>query len=90
MENKTVVIFRKFKEGSIIALFPMIEGNRHNYTIDSYMRVGQHSMADYNELLKITKPAAINEYASLKEELENQPYCYDFIVQKKAYKFYWD
>lgn len=88
-KDKTVVVFRKYKDGGIIALFPMIAYDAKKYTIESYMRIGQHCAAWYDEVLKHTKLATAEEYASLKEELENEPFCYEFIVQKKAYKFYW-
>lgn len=66
---KTKVVFRKFKEGQIIALFPEnIEGN---YKISSYMRIGQHACADYYSIISITKPCNPAEYSSLKKELES-------------------
>jgi len=59
------VVFRKFKEGDIIALFPdtLSRGN-----IESYMHVGQHSMADVT-IVYDTKLAKPEEYADLLAEL---------------------
>ena len=79
-ETVTPVVFRKFKEGDIIALFPtMHEGN---YLINSYMHVGQHCSADYN-LVHSTKPAKKEEYRDLLEELRQIGY-----ENLKVYKRY--
>ena len=43
--DKVKVIFRKDKEGNIIAFFPELRVNYGN--IASYMHIGQHSEADY-------------------------------------------
>ena len=61
-------IFRKFKNGKIIALFPEIQGNR--YEVLSYMSLGQHAGADYSGVIKVTKPATPEEYAPLLQELK--------------------
>jgi hypothetical protein len=61
------VVFRKFKEGDIIALFPtMHEGN---YMVNSYQHVGQHGGADYAGLIQTTKSATEDEYRDLLAEL---------------------
>ncbi len=63
------VLFRKFKRGGdIIALFPE-QTNRNNYTIASYMHIGQHSDADYDRVISQTTPAKEGEYADLLAEL---------------------
>ena len=65
------VIFRKFPEGDVIALFPdQAEGRGR---INSYQHVGQHGAADYALLkeLRVAKPA---EYRSLLQELKNIGY----------------
>ena len=64
----TPVIFRKFKNGDVIALFPTIQENPYPCCL-SYMHVGQHGAANYYELLKVTTPAAPAEYKDLQEEL---------------------
>ena len=43
--DKVKVIFRKDKEGNIIAFLPELRVNRGN--IMSYMHIGQHSEASY-------------------------------------------
>ena len=62
----TKVIFRKFRDGSVIALFP--EFKEKNGVL-SYMAIGQHSEADYN-VIRATKPAKPIEYSSLLNELQ--------------------
>lgn len=66
--EETKVLFRKLKDGKIIALMPYIT----NYSgfIESYMHVGQHSSADYYGMIALTRPATEEEYADLKQELE--------------------
>jgi hypothetical protein len=86
--EKTIVIFRKFKNGNkeVIALFPEIAGTLLPETCSSYMHIGQHggAMAD---LTDITRPATPEEYAELKEELES--IGYNLTVKKKnIYKYY--
>jgi hypothetical protein len=84
--NKTDVIFRKFKEGDIIALFPYeIESSRGN--ILSYMHNGQHSEAMYLHCVSISKLATETEYNDLKNELESIGYNLN-IIKKQYYKKY--
>lgn len=65
----TRVIFRKFKEDNeVIALFPDEIANDHNECW-SYMHYGQHSPADYNLVVKNTKPASNEEAQELLDEL---------------------
>lgn len=47
METPIKVVFRRFKEGGVIALFPYIPWNESENTITSYMHAGQHGAADY-------------------------------------------
>lgn len=85
---KTSVIFRKFKDGEIIALFPY-EFETGNY-ISSYMHVGQHSGADYYGILKDTRPAIETEYKPLFNELVNIGYDLEIIkrVSREKIEFY--
>jgi molybdenum cofactor biosynthesis enzyme MoaA len=80
----TKVIFRKFNDGEVIALLPEFT-NSHNYTIVSYMHIGQHSDADYNQVVSITKLANKEEYTPLLNELkEIYKDEYPFKVMKKT------
>lgn len=68
MEPVIKVIFRKFPDGDVIALFPGLPGTANANTCSSYMHVGQHGAADTG-LVRDTKPAARAEYAPLLKEL---------------------
>jgi hypothetical protein len=69
----TIVIFRKFKEGDVIALFPDIpfddQGN-----VASYSHIGQHGAADYETVLEETVPAREPEYRALLAEIKRVGY----------------
>ena len=76
-KEKTKVVFRKFKDGDIIALFPEIEGGvNQKGECMSYMHIGQHSGASY-ALVYDTKLAKPEEYADLFAELEGIGYNLD-------------
>lgn len=78
----TKVIFRKFSDGSIIALFPELTDNK-KYTVLSYMQVGQHSDVDYQNVISQTKLATENEYKALKEELMSIGYELNIVKKSK-------
>jgi hypothetical protein len=81
---KTKVVFRKFKAGDILALFPNdYEGNGFHL---SYQHVGQHSAADYKAMISASKPAKPEEYADLLAELQSIGYDLK-IVQKSKLSF---
>jgi hypothetical protein len=81
----THVIFRRFKEGDIIALFPYDKYDIAGLYCGSYMHIGQHSGADYTGLVQITKPAKESEYNDLKKELEGIGYNLK-VIKKRIYK----
>ncbi len=81
---KTDVVFRKFKGGEIIALL-VHECCGHNGGVVSYMHIGQHSDADYNHVLSMTKIATEEEFDALKKEMENIGYQIN-PVKKQNYK----
>jgi hypothetical protein len=69
-----IVIFRRFSDGDIIALFPCLPAECLNpWPCQSYMRIGQHGAAD-PDILHDTRPAHPAEYAPLKAELEQIGY----------------
>lgn len=78
---KTDVIFRKYRDGQIIALF--VHNKDRHANIESYMHVGQHSMADYGGVVMCTKLATKEEYQNLFEELESIGYNLQ-IVKKQT------
>lgn len=76
---KDKVIFRKFKDGQVIALFPELPSdNRGNIT--SYMHIGQHGLAS-RLVVHDTKPAKPEEYAELYAELRS--IGYDLVIGRK-------
>ncbi|MGL5983896.1 MAG: hypothetical protein ACRCZ1_01350 [Cetobacterium sp.] len=82
MKKETLkVVFRKFIDDDIIALFPTFK-NEYNYTIDSYMHVGQHSECS-TDIVKTTKLANELEYKELLKEIKEIYNEYDIIVIKR-------
>ena len=69
--RKDTVFFRKFEDGSIIALFRDLPDSK--FFITSYMHIGQHSGAR-PELIDELQEASPKEYGDLKEELESIGY----------------
>ena len=69
----TKVIYRKFKEGDVIALFPELPGDTSPHTCLSYQHIGQHgaASADLSRSTTLAKPA---EYAELDQELKSIGY----------------
>ena len=78
------VIFRKFKNGEVIALFPQEPATRFGWKCMSYMHIGQHGSAD-PFIVNNTKPAMPYEYADLYNELKSIDYD-DLKVCKKFNK----
>lgn len=76
----TKVIFRKFRDGSVIALFPNIPWD-NNGNIASYMHVGQHGGAS-PLIVADTKLAEKDEYAPLLRELKSLGYSNLKICKK--------
>lgn len=70
MAKDTRVVFRKFEDGEIIALFPdtLTPAAHLVWLLDSYMHQGQHSVASTN-IVETTKLANEAEYGSLLKEL---------------------
>lgn len=79
IKEPTLTIFRKYKDGDVIALFP--EMSWGNGCCGSYMRVGQHGGADYQHVMGMTKKASPFLYENLKQELERMGYLLE-IKQK--------
>lgn len=81
-KEKTVVIFRKYKDnGAILALFPYVTWSESDDSCSGYMHVGQHGGAIYSGCLHDTIPANPSEYKALKKELESMGY--NLIVRKR-------
>ena len=71
-KHTTDVIFRRYKDGGLIALFPALPGTRDPFTCDSYQTVGQHGAASAD--LDGTKPARGADVLALQRELEGLGY----------------
>lgn len=69
--QETKVVFRKFKNGEVIALFPELKERGGN--ILSYMHVGQHGAAS-TAIVNDTKLATAQEFGPLFMELERIGY----------------
>ena len=81
----TRVVFRKWKDGGVIALFPDIAEDRRGarYACSCFEHVGQHEAADPDVVIRATRPATPEEYAPLKRELESAPYFYRLAVRRR-------
>lgn len=82
---KTQVIFRKWPKsegGDVLALFPCDPGT-NAYDCDSYEHFGGHGAANLNIIYRTTL-AKPEEYASLKQELESEPYAYHLDVRQRV------
>lgn len=78
---KTTTIFRTFPSGEVIALFPEEPAETRNpWTFMSYQHVGQHGAAGHC-VVQSTRPATVEEYAPLKQELE--ALGYDLSIRHK-------
>ena len=82
----TEVIFRKFNDGEILALFPYDIFN-HRGGVTSYVHVGQHGEADYRHCVNRTNLATEQEYKDLKEELESIGYNLKAVKKRDAGKY---
>jgi hypothetical protein len=72
-EPGTVVIFRRFSDGDVVAIMPEIPGTSDAATCSSYMHVGQHGACAV-DLISDLEPAPPGEYAPLLEELRRIGY----------------
>ena len=78
-EVKDIVIMRQWRNGwhDVIALFPQDDCGRG--LINSYMHIGQHGAANYNVVLRQTRPATedMPGYHTLVRELKQIGYNLD-------------
>ncbi len=84
----TKVVFRKYPDGDILALFPEIAADNMGVLCSSYEHIGQHGGASYHLCISRTKPAKKIEYKELKKELEQRGY--HFTVIKRTSQQYHD
>lgn len=81
VEDVERVIFRKYPDGEVIALFPDIPDSP-GYCL-SYMHIGQHGGADFNGVMADTKPATPKDYYYLYLELVSLGYTNLVVVDRK-------
>jgi hypothetical protein len=67
--EKTTVIFRKFRQGDIIALFPMINADNKPGHFQSYQHIGQHGAASRDLMQAYTIPARDQGYRDIKKRV---------------------
>lgn len=79
MDKKDKVIFKKFDNGDVIAVFPEIPFNQnvHNDCM-SYMHIGQHGACSLS-VMQDLEPATPDEYCSLQSELYSIGYTLKVI-----------
>lgn len=75
------VIFRKFSDGDIIAIFPEEVGTNNPGTCMSYMHIGQHGSCDLIGMTLTNRLARPEEYKDLKAELESEGYDLNILVR---------
>ena len=85
-KEKTKVIFRRWLNGSVIALFPEIAADTTGRYCQSYMHVGQHGAASPT-LVSNTKPASKEDYQGLFDELTKLGYNLE-VIKRFRYAHY--
>lgn len=80
--EKVKVIFRKEKDGEIVAFFPELKANYGRMVC--YAHIGQHSEADI-EYYHTTKKALDSEFKPLLNELKSIYNDCELIVKQKLY-----
>ena len=86
-KHKTVVIFRKWKNNEVIALFPEEMANDHPAFCSSYQHIGQHGVATPQGVINETSLAKEEEYQELSQELSQLGYNLD-IRTKYTHKMF--
>lgn len=84
-KTPTIVVFRAFDDGDIIALLMSLnESNNcaNSGMVVDYMHIGQHGESDPYAVVSNTRPASPAEYDDLKRELESLGYVLE--VRKRA------
>lgn len=81
------VMFRKYKDGDILAVFPYEATTRQSalYGCMCYQHIGQHGSGDYHAMIDQTKPASADEYADLLAELKRIGYDDLKIITRRSH-----
>ena len=86
-ETETPMIFRRFKDGDIIAIMPTLPGTGDPFTCLSYQHVGQHGSCNPSHVVRMTAVARAHEYAELKAELTRIGYKVR-AIQRASWRHY--
>lgn len=76
------VLFRAYRDESIVALLVDLPWSNDGYDVTSYMHEGQHAAVFYDDVIRYTRPAEPSEYAPLLEELKLIGYT-DLVVRRR-------
>ena len=82
------VIFRRWPNGDICALFPTIASDYEGRHCTVYSHIGQHGAAEYGHVIDQTKPATPDEYAPLMRELESIGYENLRVYRRANWRFH--
>lgn len=86
-EDLTPVLFRvdrAKKDGQdVTAVFPTIPADNSGRLLSCFAHIGQHSGCSM-DWLRTTRPARVEEYADLKNELESAPYRYRLKIYQRV------
>lgn len=83
-QNKTVVVFRRWYGGDVLALFPYEKADVHSLYCMSYQHHGQHAHADYTGVISRTRPVKIDDPDVLDLVSELTRIGYDLQVKQRA------
>ncbi len=87
-EESTIVIYRTYPEGDVIALFPCELGTFEAWTCNCYQHIGQHGSAHPDSVVRMTRPATTEEIAPLSTELES--IGYKLIERQRLHPRYYE
>jgi hypothetical protein len=76
-DAKTVMVFRVWPDGEVLALMPEEPADNFGYLCSSYTHIGQHGGATYDLCISLTRPATPAERLPLKRELRLRGYDID-------------
>lgn len=78
----TPVLFRTDRKlGDTYAIFPTVPHDVNAHYVTVYQHVGQHSGGHLQGMIASSRPATVEEYSSLKRELERIGYSLRVLVR---------
>lgn len=81
-DHKTPVIFRTYPDGTVIALFPALPSSVIDYSVTAYAHIGQRGGADYDLVIRSTKPSTQLESLPLSLELSHIGYNLQVVSRR--------